>query len=83
MAHTRATPQRGPNDARSIEKPHIAGARDNDESKAIDDRGRRWYRLRPEPRRRTDLMGFNAIWWVLLWLLLIVVFIYPVPWWWW
>jgi hypothetical protein len=22
--------------------------------------GRRWYHLRPEPRRRTDLMGFGS-----------------------
>jgi hypothetical protein len=28
-----------------------------------DERGRRWYHLRPEPRRRTDLTGFISWWW--------------------
>ena len=28
-----------------------------DEIEGAEDRGRRWYRLRPEPRRRTDFMG--------------------------
>jgi len=28
-----------------------------DEIEGADDRGRRWYRLRPEPRRRTDFNG--------------------------
>jgi hypothetical protein len=27
-----------------------------------DDCGRRWYDLRPVPRRRAGLMGFNAFW---------------------
>jgi len=45
------------------------------------DRGRRWYHLRPEPRRRADLMGFNSTWWmVLAWLILIVVIAFPFPW---
>jgi hypothetical protein len=42
---------------------------------------RRWCHLRPLPRRRTDLMGFNTTWWVLLWLILIVLLVYPAPWW--
>jgi hypothetical protein len=37
---------------------------DEIEIEAIDGRGRRWYHLRPEPRRRTDLMGFNSTWWM-------------------
>jgi hypothetical protein len=37
---------------------------------ATDDRGRRWYHLRPKPRRRADLMGFNStLWMVVVWLL--------------
>jgi hypothetical protein len=28
------------------------------------DHGRRWYHLRPEPRRRADLMGFNSTFWM-------------------
>jgi hypothetical protein len=50
-------------------------------SEATDDRGRRWYHLRPLPGRRADLMGFNRTWWVLLWLILIVLLVYPFPGW--
>jgi hypothetical protein len=46
------------------------------------DRGRRWYHLRPEPRRSTDLMGFNSTWWMVVgWLTLIVVIVFSFPWW--
>ena len=48
-----------------------------------DERGRRWYRLRPEPRRGTDFMGFNSTWWMALgWLVLLLVVAFPFPWWW-
>jgi hypothetical protein len=50
-------------------------------AEAAADRGRRWYHLRPLPRRRADLMGFNTTSWVLLWLILIVLLIYPFPGW--
>jgi hypothetical protein len=44
--------------------------------------GRRWYHLRPEPRRRSDLMGFNSTWWMaVIWALVIVLIILPWPWW--
>jgi hypothetical protein len=47
------------------------------------DHGRRWYHLRPEPRRRADLMGFNSTFWmVLVWLIVIVLIVYPFPLWW-
>ena len=46
------------------------------------DGGRRWYHLRPEPRRRSDLMGFNSTWWmVVAWALVIVLIVLPWPWW--
>lgn len=46
------------------------------------DRGRRWYHLRPEPRRRSDLMGVNSTWWmVVAWALVIVLIVLPWPWW--
>jgi hypothetical protein len=48
-----------------------------------DDRGRRWFHLRPEPRRRADLMGFNStLWMVVVWLIVIVLAVFPFPWWW-
>ena len=46
-----------------------------------DGRARRWYHLRPEPRRRTDFMGFNSTWWMALgWLVLLLVVAFPFPW---
>ena len=43
---------------------------------------RRWYHLRPEPRRRTDLMGFNSLWWMAVgWVALVVLIVFPLPWW--
>jgi hypothetical protein len=48
-----------------------------------EDRGRRWHQVRPQPRRRTDLMGFNSTWWMaVLWLIVIVLAAFPFPWWW-
>jgi hypothetical protein len=49
---------------------------------ATNERGRRWYQLRPEPRRRTDFMGFNSTWWMAAgWILIIVLALTPWPWW--
>jgi hypothetical protein len=46
----------------------------------LDDRGRRCYQLRPHNPRRTDFMGFNSTWWmVLAWIILILVILFP--WW--
>jgi hypothetical protein len=46
--------------------------------------GRRWYHLRPEPRRRTDLMGSSSTLWMAVgWLIVIVVIFFPFPWWVW
>jgi len=39
--------------------------------------------LRPQPRRRTDLMGFNSTLWMGLgWVLLVLALVFPFPWWW-
>jgi hypothetical protein len=56
-------------------------AQDEDEIEATDDHRRRWYQLRPVPRRRTDLMGFSTTWWVLWWLIFVVLLLYPGPYW--
>jgi hypothetical protein len=69
--------------SRTQESPHIAGPHDEDEIGATDDRRPRWYHLRPEPRRRIDVMGFNSTWWMaLVWLVVILVAVFPFPWWW-
>ena len=83
MAHTRETTQGGLDDARIIEERRIAGRRDEGETDASDGGGRRWHHLRPNPRRRTDLMGFNSTWWMAVgWLIVIVLVVFPFPWWW-
>ena len=67
-------------DTATAEAP--VGPSDHHEIEARDDRGRRWYHPRPQPRRRRDLMGFNATWWmVLLWTAVIVLALWPFPVW--
>ena len=62
---------------RLIEEHHVIGPWGQDEIEATDERGRRWYQLRPEPRRRADLIGFNYTWWLIIWLLFIFIIL---PW---
>jgi hypothetical protein len=58
-------------------------AQDGRRDEAIDDRGRRWHHLRPQHRRRTDLMGFNSTFWMALgWLIVILLVVFPFPWGW-
>jgi hypothetical protein len=64
---------------RIVEEHPIEGPTGEADIEAIDDRGRRWYHLRPEPRSRADLMGLNYTWWLLI-VLLVVTFL---PWGWW
>jgi hypothetical protein len=46
-----------------------------------DDRGRRWYHLRPKPRRRTDPMGFSSMLWMApVWVIVILAVLLPFPW---
>lgn len=58
---------------RLIEEHHVLGPHGEDEIEATDEQGRRWYHLRPEPRRRADFIGLNYTWWIFLWLLFIVL----------
>ena len=84
MSDTREAPQAqaGPEHARTINDRDRAGPDREDEIDPTEDRGRRWYHLRPKPRRRNDLWGFNSAWWMALgWPLLIVFAVSPWPWW--
>ena len=82
MSRSLATAQRDPGDALTSEEHHLTDPEGQDEIEASEDRGRRWYHVRPQPRRRTDLMGINSTWWMaLLWLIVIVLVVYPGPWW--
>ena len=81
MPHTRQAAQAGPG-SRIIGDRDLADPDRENQIDAIDAGGRRWYHLRPKPRRRTDLWGFNSTWWMALgWPLLIVVALSPWPWW--
>ena len=47
------------------------------------DDGRRWHDLRPQPRRRSDLLGINSTLWMGLgWVIVILALVFPFPWWW-
>jgi len=76
-----------PPDARAEEAPiiaahNLAGPDGEDEIDPTEGQRRRWYHLRPKPRRSTDLWGFNSTWWMVLgWPLLIFFAVSPWPWW--
>jgi hypothetical protein len=59
-----------------MEEHHVVGPDGEDQIEATDDRGRRWYHLRPEPRGRLDLVGFNYTWW-LIWILFLFIIFAP------
>ncbi len=61
---------------RLIEEHHVIGPHGEDEIEATDERGRRWYHLRPEPRRRYDVVGFNYTWW-LIWIVFMLILFAP------
>ena len=61
---------------RLIEEHHIVGRYGEDEIEATDDRGRRWYHLRPDPRRRYDVIGINYTWW-LIWIVFMLILFAP------
>jgi hypothetical protein len=82
MSRTRQARQAGRGNLRISEEHDLADLHDQGEIEATDDRGRRWYQLRPKPRRRTDLLGLNSTWWMALgWTILIVLAVVPIPWW--
>ena len=82
MAHLHTTGQSGPADVQTVEEHQVADPRNEDENGGTDGRGRRWYHFRPEPPRRTDLMGVNSTWWMALgWLILIGLIVFPFPSW--
>ena len=68
--------------SRIPQTPQTVAPDRQDEIQATSDRGRRWYHLRPKPRRRSDLWGFSSGWWMALATVVVIfVAIYPVPWW--
>ena len=81
MFPTRQAPPARPADAWTDGQDR-AGPDGEDEIDPIAGQRRRWYHLRPKPRRPTDLWGFNSTWWMVLgWPLLIVFAVSPWPWW--
>ena len=76
-------PPDGPaGEAPILEAHDLARSEGEDQTDATHAGQRRWYHLRPKPRRSTDLWGFNSTWWMVLgWPLLIVFALSPWPWW--
>jgi len=60
---------------RLLEEHPVNGQRGID-LEATDDRGRRWYHLRPDPRMRYDMFGFNYSWW-LIWIVFVLIVFLP------
>jgi hypothetical protein len=82
MSSPHAAAQSDPGDARIADEHRITDPPDDDEIDAPDTRARRWYHLRPQPRRRADLMGINSTWWMAVgWLAVILLIVFPFPWW--
>jgi hypothetical protein len=82
MSRIPQAPEARPGDARIIGEHDLVAPDRNDEIHATGDRGRRWYHVRPKPRRRTDLWGFNSTWWMALgWLVVVLLAVSPFPWW--
>lgn len=83
MSHMHEAANGDSGDARVIQEHHIADPDGEDGAERTDEHRRRWYHLLPEPRRRTDLLGFNSTWWMAVaWVILILVVASPFPWWW-
>jgi hypothetical protein len=62
-------------DTSSAERAHpVAGGSPGEDELAGRVTGRRhWYHLRPQPRCRADLMGFNYTWWTVIGVIIVVV----------
>jgi hypothetical protein len=67
------TKEKRPADAAEGSSGETAVEAGQNKVEASYDRGRRWYHLRPKPRDRADLMGFNRSWWTILLFILVVL----------
>jgi hypothetical protein len=84
MSYPHTAMKRGPGNGGIVEEKPNTDFHTEHEGGGTDNRGRRWYHLRPEPRRRTDLIGFNSRWWMAVgWLILILLVVFPFPFWSW
>jgi hypothetical protein len=84
MANAHTSLQGGPGDPQLVEDDDAPRSRQEDTNGGIDSHGRSWYQFRPEPRRRSDLMGVNSRWWMALgWLILVLLIVFPFPFWSW
>jgi hypothetical protein len=58
------------------ERKFMSYTRENPHAGPADDRGRRWYHVRLEPRGRADVLGFNFSWWLVIAFVVLVL----LPW---
>ena len=84
MSDTRTAAIGEPGNERNVDERRLTGPHGEDEIESTGERRWRWYHLRPDPRRRTDFMGFNSTFWMAVgWLVLIyLVLFFPFPFWW-
>jgi hypothetical protein len=62
---------------RIVKERHFNGPHGEDEVEAIDDRGQRWYSLRPQPAGPADFMGYNRrLWLSSLGILLVIALLF-------
>jgi hypothetical protein len=84
MSHTHPAVQTRSGDAQIIEAHNTTDPHGEHDNPGTDSRGPRSYHRRPEPPRRTDLMGFNSTLWTALGrLILILLIVFPFPFWSW
>jgi hypothetical protein len=84
MSHTHPAVQTRSGGSQIAEAHNTTDPPGEDDNPGTNSRGRRWYHPRPEPPRRTDLMGFNSTLWMALgWLILILLIVFPFPFWSW
>jgi hypothetical protein len=62
---------------RIVKERHFNGPHGEDGVEAIDDRGQRWYSLRPQPARPADFMGYNhRLWLSTLGIILVIALLF-------
>ncbi len=62
-----------PTDITGGHSGETGGDAGHNELPASQDRGWRWYHLRPHPRGNADVMGFNWTWWTVLLVVLLIL----------
>jgi hypothetical protein len=76
------TPEGDPGAPRIIAEHSVIGPYGEEEREVVDDRGRHFWSLRPQPAGRYDTYGFGWFWWLVLWLVIIGLIVWGWGWGW-